>query len=158
MATMYDSTRPWLIPNSAQYIAIYYNGAYAADRAKVQAQYPRARIFTIDVLGTAAAQCGIADVETGDMTPADVPGWVDERLAAGPNFLARLYSNLSTWPAVKAEVAKLSAAARQHVVYFVANPTGAPHIVPGSDGTQYEWGSEWDASEIDERFITLDGS
>lgn len=150
----YDSTRPWLIPDTAEYIMIYRNGLYAADRAQVQRQFPDATLYDIDVLGTDPGGCGIADVETGDMRPEDVPDWVDARLAAHPNgALCRIYSNLSTWPAVRLAVAKLSEGARAQVRYWVADPTGTPHFVPGSNATQYLWGLNWDESVLGREFI-----
>lgn len=150
-ATMYDSTTPFEIPReTSQYIAIYFNGRFAASESEVQAQYPKARIYTIDVLNDAPKQCSILDIETGDATPDDVPGWVDARMDGNPGFICRLYCNLSTWPAVKAKVATLGKAARTHVRYWIANPTGVAHIVPGSDATQYFWGLDYDMSLMNE--------
>jgi hypothetical protein len=156
MTSMYDSTQPSLIPATAEYIAIYGNGQYAASRETVQRQFPKARIFSIDVLNADAVGCGIADVENGDMTPADVPGWVDRRLAAHHNgVLCRIYCNQSTWPAVKAEVAKLAPEKRAAVRYWIADPTGNAHSLPGADATQYYWAGDWDQSTIDTaRFVT----
>lgn len=149
MTSMYDSTQPSLIPADAAYIAIYANGDYAASRETVQRQFPKARIFSIDVLGTDPG-AGIADVENGNMSPGDVPGWVDRRLTAHPNgVLCRVYCNKSTWPAVKSEVAKLPADKSGTVRYWIADPTGTAHSLPGADATQYYWGNDWDESTID---------
>ena len=69
-----------------------------------------------------------------------------------PDTLLRLYSNLSAWPAVKHAVAGLPAGVRltaggaPRVRYWIANPTGAEHIVPGSAATQWKWGKRWDTS------------
>ena len=154
MTSMYDSTQPSLIPADAQYIAIYANGDYPSSRDTVKKQFPSARIFTIDVLNTDPAGCGIADVENGDMQPSDVPGWVDRRLRAHPGVLCRIYCNQSTWPSVKSEVAKLPQEQRDSVRYWIADPTGTEHSVPGADATQWFWGDNWDQSVIDtSRFV-----
>ena len=58
----------------------------------------------------------------------------------------------SEWPAVKAAVGKLPAKMRSHVRYWIADPTGTPHIVPGSDATQWYWGSSYDISKATPRF------
>jgi hypothetical protein len=34
--------------------------------------------------------------------------------------------------------------ARVH--YWIADPTGYNHVVPGSDATQWYWGKNWDIS------------
>jgi hypothetical protein len=154
MTSMYDSTQPWLIPASAEYVAIYANGQYPGDHASVQHRFPNAKVFNIDVMNTDPGGCGIADVENGDMTPADVPSWVDRRLAKHPGLLCRVYCNLSTWPSVKSEVAKLPPEKRDLVRYWIADPTGTGHSVPGADATQWYWGADWDESVIDtSRFL-----
>lgn len=154
MTSMYDSTQPSLIPAAAEYIAIYANGEYAADKASVQKRFPHARIFNIDVLNSDPGGSGIADVENGDMKPGDLPGWVDRRLARHPGELCRVYCNKSTWPSVKSEVARLPQDRRDLVRYWIADPTGNPHSLPGADATQYHWGDTWNESTIDRsRFV-----
>lgn len=83
------------------------------------------------------------------MSPADVPAWVGRRHADHPGSLCRVYCNLSTWPAVKAEVAKLSEELRALVRYWIADPTGVQHQVPGADATQWYFGDGYDLSVID---------
>jgi hypothetical protein len=154
MTSMYDSTQPWLIPTSAEYIAVYANGLYKADPASVQQRFPKARVFSIDVLNTDPGGCGIADVENGDMKPGDIPSWVDRRLTKRPDVLCRVYCNKSTWPSVKSEVAKLPQDKRDTVRYWIADPTGQGHMVPGADATQWYWGEDWDESTINtSRFL-----
>jgi hypothetical protein len=156
MTSMYDSTTPWLIPASADYIAVYFNGLYAADLAKIEHQFPHARVFKIDVLGNAPAECGIADVENGDMTVADIPGWCGRRLQACPGTLCRLYCNRSTWPGAQLAVGKLTEAERDAVRWWIADPTGQAHQLDGADATQWYWGSgasNWDVSELRDQFV-----
>jgi hypothetical protein len=149
---MYDSTRPDLIPAGGLYIAIYGNGDYAADRAAVQAAHPQADIYSIDVMNTDPGGCSIADVENGDMKPSDIPGWVERRLQAHPGALCRVYCNISTWPACKAEVARLAGDKRAQVRWWIADPTGTAHEVDGADATQWYWGDDWDESLISAAF------
>ena len=153
MTSMYDSTQPSLIPASAEYIAIYANGQYAADRHAVQRQFPKARIFNIDVLNDDPGGCSIADVENGDMQPSDIPGWVDKRLSRHPGVLCRVYCNQSTWPSVKSEVAKLPSDKSDLVRYWIADPTGTEHSLPGADATQWYWGDDWDQSSVEPGFL-----
>jgi len=150
---MFDSTVPSNIPaRKATHIAVYYNGLYKADPTEVSRLFPTARIYWIDVLGTAPKQCSILDIETGDANPNMVPDWVEARLEDEPNWLCRLYSNLSTWPDVKAFAGKLPVVQRAQIRYWIANPTEKAHLVPGSDATQYFWGATYDLSQLGPRW------
>jgi hypothetical protein len=59
---------------------------------------------------------------------------------------------MSEWPAVQAAVATLPAWMRAHIRWWIADPTGSPHIVPGSDATQWYWGQSFDTSSATPRF------
>jgi hypothetical protein len=50
----------------------------------------------------------------------------------------------SEWSAVKSAVAALPASMQSHVRWWIADPTGVPHVVPGSSATQWYWGSNYD--------------
>jgi hypothetical protein len=52
----------------------------------------------------------------------------------------------SEWPQVKAAISTLPASEQSHVKYWVADPTGTPHMVPGASATQWYWGSNYDIS------------
>jgi len=149
---MYDSTRPSAIPADATVVALYRNGRYAATQEQGN-QFPM-RLW-IDVLGTAAQNASILDIETGDATPETVLSWVPARQQFHPYSVARLYCDLSTWPAVKGYVAQLDQSQRAMVRYWIANPTGLPHLVPGSDATQYEWLTGYDVSAFGPGWITI---
>lgn len=153
MGTMYDSTRPSRIPLDAAYIAIYGNGLWPASRDQVQRQHPHASIYTIDVLGSDPGGCGIADVENGDMAPAQIPGWVDARLRAHPGALCRIYCNKSTWPSAQSYAGKLPGGQLELVRWWIADPTGTAHMVPGADATQWDWGYLYDESLILATFL-----
>jgi hypothetical protein len=58
--------------------------------------------------------------------------------------VARIYTMRSEWPAVKSAVGALPASMQSHVRWWIADPTGVPHVVPGSSATQWYWGSNYD--------------
>jgi hypothetical protein len=102
---MYDAVTPANIPDNAPpgtIIAVYRNGRYAADPAAVETRFPASKYagIWIDVNSTDPANSQVLDVETGDATPADAPGWIKARLAAVPRALPTVYCNRSTIAAV----------------------------------------------------------
>lgn len=160
---MLDSTTPLTSIPAARKpgrIAVYFNGLFAispADLAALQRKFPQARIYLIDVLGTAPLDCSILDVETGDAAPGRYPRWAAERLGAHEGALCRPYCNLSTWPDLKANTRQATRLVQERTRYWIANPTNPPkpHLVPGSSATQFEWGQldpqigNLDVSEVD---------
>jgi hypothetical protein len=76
--TMFDFTGANLgrIPAGASIYASYGNGKYAVDEEEFARQFPDAIRLLIDVLGTAADRCQIADVEQGDLTIATAIQWI----------------------------------------------------------------------------------
>jgi hypothetical protein len=71
----FDAVAP--LPFTPALQALYINGRFATPP-----QYGRGRVY-IDVLGTAPRGAFWRDIERGDGTPADFPGWLDQRHAAG---------------------------------------------------------------------------
>jgi hypothetical protein len=142
LARQYDSA-PGIFPPDATSVALYANGLYVWTRPLA---HTWAKVLWIDVNGTAPDQASILDVETGDATPGHVPGWCTARLDAVPDSLLRLYCNLETWPAVRAQVRTMPDDTRARVRYWIASPTGIQHLVPGSAATQWDWGEDWDIS------------
>jgi len=47
---------------------------------------------------------------------------------------------------VQAAIAALPSSMQSHVRWWIADPTGVPHLVPGSSATQWYWGSGYDIS------------
>jgi len=66
------------------------------------------------------------------------------RPAASPSAVARLYTFRNEWPAVQAAVATLPHEMQSRIRWWIADPTGVPHIVPGSAATQWYWGHNYD--------------
>lgn len=97
--TMYDSTTPAAIPAGAQMVAAYIDGKYAWS-AEELARFPDATKLGITVTGNEVTD--IIDVETGDATPAHVPGWITDTKRVEHPHRATVYCNRSSLGAVKA--------------------------------------------------------
>jgi hypothetical protein len=139
--TFYDSITPSEIPANQQ-IATYADGKFAVERSLVS--NPE-QVIWIDINGH-DANANALDVEPGDAAPSEVASWVQRRLTAHPGSIAIVYTMRSEWAAAKASVATLPAAMRSEVRWWIADPTGHPHIVPGSQATQWYWGENYDVS------------
>lgn len=77
---IYDSTNPDDIPTTASVVAGYVDGIYAWSDAG-WLRFPNAAKISIAV--SASSQADALDVETGDATPSQAPGWVNAQLARG---------------------------------------------------------------------------
>jgi hypothetical protein len=139
---IYDSLTPGAIPASAGVVATYGDGAGAVPASEVAG---RKSVLWISVTGQDTAASVIA-VEPGNASPAVAASWAWQRLSADPQAVARIYTYLSEWPAVQAAVASFPAQMRARIHWWIADPTGSPHIVPGSEATQWYWGPSYDIS------------
>jgi hypothetical protein len=137
---IYDSVTPQLIP-AGQNVATYATGGYAVPASQVAGR----NVLWIDTQGTDTGAQAL-DVEPGDATPSVAASWAFHKLSGAPNAVARIYTYLSEWPAVKAAIATLPQQMQSRVHYWIADPTGYEHVVPGSDATQWYWGKNWDIS------------
>lgn len=130
---MYDAVTPGNIvrmnPNP-QMVAGYLNGLYAWTAADWNL-FPHAVWVGISV--RAAWTVGqVLDVETGDATPAEAPGWVSARRSAGVD--PSIYCNLATWPAVQAAF-QAAGVAEPH--YWIAHYDGQTAIPAGAVAKQH---------------------
>jgi hypothetical protein len=99
MRTMYDAVTASNIPRDAVMVAGY------VDKIKLEpwsaadwARFPNA--VKVEIVKKASSNFGdVLDVEPGDATPAEAPGWVRMRRAAGAD--PTVYMNASTWPTVR---------------------------------------------------------
>jgi hypothetical protein len=137
----YDSTTPSAIP-AGQQAAVYSDGAYAASPAQV-AGHPGT--LWIDTNGSNPSANAL-DVEPGDATPAQAGTWVAQKLTQTPGQVAIVYTMRSDWQAVQAAVGQLPPWMQTHVRWWIADPTGVPHMVPGASATQWDWGQNYDTS------------
>jgi hypothetical protein len=143
---IYDSATPAAIPSGVM-CATYATGDYAVPAAEMAG---RPTIW-IDAWGTDPAASAL-DVEPGDATPSMVPQWVTQHLALEPADNARIYTMLDEWPAVKQAVSTLPAWMQARVRWWIADPTGVPHMVPGASATQWYWGPNYDISTAEPGF------
>ncbi len=139
---IYDSVNPSALPSYSQAVAVYANGNFAASPSQVGR---RGLVLWIDTNGS-DPRADVLDVEPGDATPTQAATWVAEKLDASPNSVAIVYTMKSDWPAVQAAINALPWWMPSHTRYWIADPTGFPHIVPGSQATQWYWGQNYDIS------------
>ncbi len=144
---IYDSTTPSAIP-AGQQAAVYSDGAYAASPAQV-AGHPGT--LWIDTNGS-NPKANALDVEPGDATPTQAGQWVAQKLTSTPNQVAIVYTMRSDWPAVQAAVGQLPQWMQSHVRWWIADPTGTPHMVPGANATQWYWGPNYDITTANPGF------
>jgi hypothetical protein len=137
----YDSTDPQTVPAGAE-IAVYATGGDPTPAAAVAG---RQHVLWIDTLAT-DPQAQVLDIEPGCAQPSQAPQWVTSHLKQVPGSVAILYTMLSEWPQVQSAVASLPAPERSRIRWWIADPTGSPHIVPGSSATQWYWGPSYDIS------------
>jgi outer membrane biosynthesis protein TonB len=136
---IYDSVNPTAIPGGKN-VATYANGPYQASWADVSG---RGDVLWIDVQGNNIGANAL-DVEPGDATPAAAAAWVKAKLEKYPNSKPIVYTMRSWWPAVAASMNTLPGWMHPHIKYWIADPTGYEHILPGADATQWYWGKSVD--------------
>jgi hypothetical protein len=88
----------------------------------------------------------------GDATPAAAAAWAAAKLARYPRSIAIIYTDRAWWPAVTANIDALPPWMRSRVRYWIADPTGYPHVVPGASATQWYWGPGYDISTAEPGF------
>jgi hypothetical protein len=147
--TIYDSVAPTAIP-AGQQVATYADGPYQASSAAVAG---RGNVLWIDTTG-ANTQANALDVEPGDATPAEAASWVSAKLSASPRTDAIVYTFEAEWDSVQSNIDALPSWMQSHVKYWIADPTGTPHIVPGAAATQWYWGSSYDISMAQPGFFS----
>lgn len=144
---IYDSVTPSSIP-VGKAAAVYVNGSYAASASQTAGH---GKVLWIDTNGSNPA-ANVLDVEPGDATPHGAAVWVQQRLTQHPKEVAIVYTMRSQWQAVKDNVAHLPAWQQDKVRYWIADPTGVPHVVPGSNATQWYWGAHYDITTANPEF------
>jgi len=138
---VYDSVTPSHIPSGAR-IAAYATGGYAVNPASVPG---RSHVTWIDTKGTDPHAAAL-DVEPGDATPAQAATWTWNKLHNAAGDIAIIYTYRAEWQATQAAISTLPQAMQHQVRYWIADPTGVPHIVPGAAATQWYWGHNFDIS------------
>jgi hypothetical protein len=141
----YDSTRPGLIPATAAAVLPYADGDFAWSLDSL-ARFPLARRRFITVFGNAQI-ASIFDIETGDGTPPQAPGFIRERRMRFPSTPPTIYCNRSTLPLVQQRCAGL------HYYVWLATLDGTiPESISGGGelvAVQYEnVGGRYDVSRV----------
>lgn len=149
-STMYDSTNGDNIPANAVLMMGYINGAWQSYYVMVT-RFGLTQVTILSITVKAHNTDGswvladILDVENGDATPEEAPGWTQAMRLAGRPIIAPYCSRLSKWPAV------LAAFKAQNIAppdFIIADYTGQPHLVPGSVATQWtDNGNIYDISQ-----------
>lgn len=148
--TMYDSVNWAAIPANAQMVAGYLAPSSFAWPAAAWARFPNA--VKVQIAVRASTNAGqVLDVESGDATPAQAPGWVAMRRAANPPVDPTVYCSASAWPTVQAAFAS-AGLAQPH--YWIASYPGGGAVIPsGAVAHQYAdpnsgSGGDWDLSVV----------
>ncbi|MGH3761973.1 hypothetical protein [Actinophytocola sp.] len=129
--TMYDSVTPSAIPRSAVMVAGYLPPSRYAWSDAEWAMFPNAVKVRIAIF--ASVNNGhVLDVEPGDATPAQAPGWVVMRRRAGVD--PSVYCNYSTWPTVRAEFQRRGI---REPHYWIARYDGVARLPAGAVAKQY---------------------
>jgi hypothetical protein len=144
---IYDSVTPGAIP-AHHVVATYATGPFAVSAGQVAS---RKAVVWIDTRGT-DPQAAALDVEPGDATPASAADWAWWRLHTVPYAKAIIYTMRSEWPATEAAIATLPHWMQNHIRWWIADPTGYPHIVPGANATQWYWGTHYDITTANPGF------
>ena len=144
--SMYDSVTPAQIP-AGHPVATYATGSYAVSPAQAGSH-----AIMIDTNGSDPAMASVLDIEPGNVPPTAAAGWAQARLTANPHAVVRIYTMLSQWDAAKASIHTLPGWMQTHVKWWIADPTGVQHVVPGSDATQWYWGPTYDISTVNPGF------
>jgi hypothetical protein len=138
---IYDSVNPQAIPGDPV-VATYADGPNP-DPPSAVARFSHVLWVDIDA---SDPQAQALDIEPGCASPSEAAGWVAARLNADPHTVAILYTMISQWSTVQADVSSLPGWMQSRIRWWIADPTGSPHIVPGSQATQWYWGQNYDIS------------
>ena len=149
MRIMFDSINADAVPADARIVAGYVGGRWP-DAAALAARFPNALVVTIAVSASERARC--LDVENGDATPQQAPGWAQEQRAAGEPW-PWVYMNEATWPAVRAAFA---AAGVADPLWFVAQYDGDPVLAGDQIAKQYQDVGPYDQSVVADYVPGLD--
>lgn len=141
---MADSVTVADLPDGFDVYGAYDDGSYANLNA-AKARFPDKTVlaftvFAIDHFGDCL------DVENGDATPAQAPGWVQARRAAGHGG-PLVYCSEALWPTVKACFDNAKVAQPGYIIAGYPGSVGA-NLYPGSVGHQWIDRGPYDESVV----------
>ncbi len=155
-ADMYDATLPQNIPSYATFVGGYVDGAWPWMRTQPHV-FPNARKFTFCVFATEDAMC--LDVERGNATPAQAPGWAVRQRGRGADPVVYC-SELGTygWQAVQ-DAFTAARVPQPHYGVATYNGTRALPVLNGLTAIfhQYVDTGPYDLSSLSDTFIALLG-
>lgn len=162
---MYDSIYPANLPAGADAYLGYVDGKWPT-YPELQKKFPHAHLLSLAVSATSDAEG--CDCENGDLTPQQVPGWVERQIKRGVHRPV-VYANASTIAGPLAVL--LPAVLRDQVRLLSAHYGEGAHIcgpvtckypgVPACDGTQWTDaaagvnGGQVDESVLSDSFFPL---
>lgn len=131
---MYDSVNAAAIPTDAQMVAGYVHPSGYAWSDAAWARFPNAvHVKITPQVSTTGLGIHVLDVETGDATPAQAPGWVRAQRALGQD--PTVYCSEGLWTTVQ-NAFNAAGVAQPH--YWVAAYPGAGASIPnGAIAHQY---------------------
>lgn len=136
MIVMFDTVTHQDIPPFANTdrdaVAAYVDGIFA-NEAVVFHQDPKAHHLSITVTAGEVADC--LDIENGDATPEQAPGWWHDATMHGI-WRPCLYASLSVIPEVVHQLTE-HGIHRSSYRLWAAHYTGQPHVEKGCDATQW---------------------
>ncbi len=121
---MFDSVNVTQIPLDAEAVAGYVNGAWPT-YWKLVSEFPHAHKLSIAVNVTRDADC--LDVERGDATIEEAPGWVKRQLQLKPNSRPCIYIQVSNAQSL-IRYLELHGVPRGKYRLWTAHYNGAAHI------------------------------
>ena len=143
---MYDGVTPASVPAGAALYAGYNQGRYQS-LAGLEAKFPTALHVSICVQANGDAR--VLDVESGDATPQQAPGWVVRQRAGGNPYPVVYCNQENGWAAVRQAFADQAV---PEPLYWVANyvndPAEPPAIPAGAIAIQYYDYGGYDASIV----------
>jgi hypothetical protein len=156
---MRDSIDARGIPQDTPVVAGYGDGRYVwspswADGSNWWDLFPNA--VQLSIVVSAADQGDILDVEPGNATPAECPGWCDRFNRPGRRA-PTIYTNRATWPQVQAAVGS------RRVDYWISTLDGTQQVagavaVQYTDVGAYDESAIWDGSWVGMQTIPNQGT
>jgi hypothetical protein len=131
---MYDSVDVSQIPADAEAVAGYTSGKWPTYNALVT-RFPKAHHLSIAINAHEYARC--LDVENGDATNAEAPGWFKNYAQKSAALPAIFYSSFSNIAALVKVLANAGIPRSAYLIWSADYFEGAPRIDPGCDATQY---------------------
>ncbi|MHB8671866.1 MAG: glycoside hydrolase family 25 domain-containing protein [Acidimicrobiales bacterium] len=151
MRIMYDVVDAGAAPTDGDLYAGYIDGAYRSYDALVGRFPDRIHVAIAVFASTDAGQ--VLDVEQGDATPAQAPGWALRARARGQE--PTIYCSASVWPDVRAAFGA-QGVAEPH--YWIAHYDDDPTMPAGAVAKQYQSTPGWDRSSVADYWPGIDAA